>query len=232
MLPRSMVWFIAWKGGRVVLGRVLLAGGTGLVGSRVLERLLAARWTVIAVGRRPTGRASEELVLDFSADSAALPRLPGADAAICCLGTTMAAAGSRAAFRAVDHDMVLAFARAAHEAGASRFLVVTAVGADPRGAAFYSRVKGEVEAALEDVGFVRLDILQPGLLIGPREERRTVEAALQRIGPMLNPLLPERLARYGAIDADTVAAAAVALLDATDAGLFRHENRALRRLAD
>lgn len=215
-----------------MLGRVLLAGGTGLVGARILERLLAGRWTVIAVGRRATGRASEDIVADLAADSGALPRLPGADAAICCLGTTIAAAGSRAAFRAVDHDAVLAFARAAHEAGASRFVVVTAVGADPRSAVFYSRVKGEVEAALEDIGFVRADILQPGLLIGPREEHRPLEVVLQRVAPLLRPLLSGRLDRYGAIDADTVAAAAVTLLGEPDAGLFRHENRALRRLAD
>lgn len=210
-----------------MLGRVLLAGGTGLVGTRVLERLLAARWTVTAVGRRATGRASEDIVADFMA----LPRLPGADAAVCCLGTTMAAAGSRAAFRAVDHDAVLAFAQAAHRAGASRFVVVTAVGADPRSGAFYSRVKGEVEAALDAVGFVRLDILQPGLLIGARAELRPVEAVLQRLGPLLTSVLPRRFDRYGAIDADTVAAAAVALLDEPDAGRFRHENEALRRLA-
>lgn len=211
----------------IVLGKVLLAGGTGLVGSRILERLRAGRWAVTAVGRRAAEGASENIVADF----AALPPLPGADAAICCLGTTIAAAGSREAFRSVDHDAVLAFAQAARAVGASRFVVVTAVGADPGGAAFYSRVKGEVEQALVAVGFVRLDILQPGLLLGPRADRRPLESIMQRVVPVLNPLLLGGLDRYGAIDADVVAAAAVALLGYSDAGVFRHDNRALRRIA-
>ena len=87
---------------------ILLAGATGLVGSRVLALLPEA----IPVGRRATGRAGE-IVADF----AALPPLPPARVAISALGTTIRAAGSQAAFRAVDHDAVLSFARAAKAAG-------------------------------------------------------------------------------------------------------------------
>jgi uncharacterized protein YbjT (DUF2867 family) len=208
--------------------RVLLAGATGLVGSRVLEALLAARIAVTPVGRRATGRVPEEIVCAFDA----LPPLPRAGVAVCALGTTIAAAGSRPAFRAVDHDAVLAFARGARQAGASRFIVVTAVGADARSGVFYARVKGEVEAALARVGFDRLDIVQPGMLIGPRSERRPVEAVLQWLTPKLDPLLVGGLDRYGAIDAGVVAAAIVTLVSREAPGLFRHENRALRHLAE
>ena len=207
--------------------RVLLAGGTGLVGARVLGRLVAAGHDVTAVGRRSTGQPIPEVIASFDA----LPALPAADAAVCALGTTIAAAGSRAAFRAVDHDAVLAFARAAQAAGASRFVAVTAVGADPAAGVFYSRVKGEVETALAGLGFARLDLLQPGLLLGPRAERRPVEALLQRLTPVLNPLLVGPLDRYGGIEADRVAAAIVALLGQAAPGVHRHENAPLRALA-
>jgi uncharacterized protein YbjT (DUF2867 family) len=207
--------------------RVLLAGATGLVGARALDHLVEAGHAVTAVGRRSTGRPVPEVIASFDA----LPALPDADAAVCALGTTIAAAGSRAAFRAVDHDAVLAFAGAARAAGASRFVAVTAVGADPRAGVFYSRVKGEVEQALAGLGFARLDLLQPGLLLGPRAERRPVEALLQRLTPVLNPLLVGPLDRYGAIEADRVAAAIVALLGRDAAGVHRHENAALRALA-
>ena len=80
----------------------------------------------------------------------------------------MRQAGSQAAFRAVDFDMVVAFARAAAAAGARRMVTVSSVGADPGSANFYLRIKGEMEAALEALGFERLDIFQPGLLRGPR----------------------------------------------------------------
>lgn len=200
----------------------LLAGATGLVGSRVLALLPDA----VPVGRRATGRAGE-IVADF----VALPPLPPADVAICALGTTIRAAGSQAAFRAVDHDAVLAFARAARAAGVSRFIVVTAVGADPGSSVFYSRVKGEVENDLTSLGFARLDIIQPGLIIGPRAERRPVEAFFQAAMPVLNPLLVAGLARYGGIDAETVAAAIVALAGRVVPGRFIHQNRALVALA-
>ena len=200
----------------------LLAGATGLVGSRVLALLPDA----VPVGRRATGRAGE-IVADF----AALPPLPPAEVAICALGTTIRVAGSQAAFRAVDHDAVLAFARAAQTAGVSRFIVVTAVGADPGSSVFYSRVKGEVERDLTSLGFARLDIIQPGLILGPRAERRPVEAFFQAAMPVLNPLLVGGLARYGGVDADTIAAAIAALADRVVAGRFIHQNRALAALA-
>lgn len=201
---------------------VLLAGATGLVGSRVLARLPG----VIPVGRRAVGIAGE-VVADF----AALPVLPPAEVAICCLGTTIKAAGSQAAFRAVDHDAVLAFAKAAQAAGVSRFIVVTAMGADARSRVFYSRVKGETERDLAALGFARLDILQPGLIIGPRAERRTVEAFFQWLAPALNPLLVGGLAKYGAIDAEAVAGAIAVLSERIVPGRFIHRNRAMRALA-
>lgn len=201
---------------------VLLAGATGLVGSRVLALLPEA----IPVGRRATGRAGE-IVADF----AALPPLPLASVAISALGTTIRAAGSQAAFRAVDYDAVLAFARAAQAAGVSRFIVITAVGADAGSTVFYSRVKGEVERDLTALGFARLDILQPGLILGPRAERRPVEAFFQWLAPVLNPLLVGGSSKYGGISADEVARAVATLTRRDAPGVHIHRNSDLRRLA-
>jgi uncharacterized protein YbjT (DUF2867 family) len=201
---------------------ILLAGATGLVGSRLLPLLPDA----IPVGRRATGRAGE-IVADF----AALPTLPPATVAISALGTTIRAAGSQAAFRAVDYDAVMAFARAAQAVGATHFIVITAVGADAGSSVFYSRVKGEVERDLRALGFARLDIVRPGLILGPRAERRPVEALLQRITPLLNPLLVGTLGKYGGIPADTVAAAIAVLVGAGGIGLHVHHNRDLARAA-
>lgn len=202
---------------------ILLAGATGLVGSRVLALLPDA----VPVGRRPTGRGGE-VVADF----AALPPLPPATVAICALGTTIRTAGSQAAFRAVDFDAVLAFARGARAAGVVHFILVTAVGADAGSQVFYSRVKGEVQDAVAALGFARLDLIQPGLILGPRADRRPVEALLQQVTPWLNRLLVGGLDKYGAIDAGVVAAAIAALSRGRhDGGQSRHCNRDLRRLA-
>ena len=79
--------------------------------------------------------------------------------AISCLGTTMRVAGSRDAFRAVDHDLVLAFAKAARDAGARHMISVSSVGAMPASGSFYLRTKAEAEAGLRKLKFERLDIL-------------------------------------------------------------------------
>jgi uncharacterized protein YbjT (DUF2867 family) len=200
---------------------ILFAGATGLVGSRLLPLLPDA----IPVGRRATGRAGE-IVADF----AALPALPPAEIAISALGTTIRVAGSQAAFRAVDYDAVMAFARAAKAAGVTHFIVITAVGADVGSSVFYSRVKGEVERDLAAIGFARLDIVQPGLIFGPRAERRPVEAFFQWLAPVLNPLLVGGLDKYGGISADDVAAAIAAVAKAGGSGVHLHQNRDLRRL--
>lgn len=201
-----------------MLPRVLLAGATGLVGGLVLGLCPQA----IPVTRRPIpGRPG--VVADFDD----LPPLPPVRVAVCALGTTRAKAGSDAAFRAVDHDAVLAFARAAHGAGVTHFILVSSVGANPNARLLYPRTKGEVEAALAAMGFARLDIIQPGLLIGPRSEHRPVEAFLQWAAPMMDFALPRDV---GSIPAQTVAAAIIALAQRNEPGVFRHGNRAITSL--
>jgi len=208
---------------------VLLAGATGLVGGKVLAGLLANGHAVFSIGRRPSGVVHPQLT-EAQVDFAALAPFPRADTAICALGTTMAAAGSRTAFRAVDHDAVLAFFREAHRAGAARAILVTAVGSDPHATAFYSRVKGEVEIAVEAIGFERLDIIRPGLILGERAERRPMESLMQRVAPVLNPLLVGGLAQFGAISAETIANAIIVLCERPGSGLHSHGNLQLRQL--
>ncbi len=99
---------------------------------------------------------------------AALPALPPAQEAFCCLGTTIKQAGSETAFRAVDFNAVLAFASAAKAAGVKRFAVVSALGANRRSTTFYNRVKGEMELALAGIGFDSLVVARPSLLAGDR----------------------------------------------------------------
>ena len=199
--------------------RIMLAGGTGVVGKEVLRQSRARGDHLIAVGRRPTGWADEELVVDFNA----LPQLPSADIAVCALGTTIKNAGSRDAFRAVDYGAVLAYAKSSLGAGIEHFMVVTAVGADPTSSVFYSRVKGEIQQDLRDLGFSRLDILQPGLLLGERQEKRPVETLLKTLAPIADRLMTGRWRRYRSIHPAAVAECLLTLTNATEAGVFIHQ---------
>lgn len=177
---------------------------------------------IIPVSRRPIP-GHPGVVADFDD----LPPLPEAQIAVCALGTTRAKAGSDAAFRAVDHDAVLAFARAAQAAGVTHFILVSSVGADPNSRLLYPRIKGEVEAALTAMAFTRLDILQPGLLIGPRAERRPVERFLQWAAPAMDMVMPRAM---GSLPAGAVAGAILALISRGEPGVFRHTNRAIASL--
>jgi uncharacterized protein YbjT (DUF2867 family) len=191
---------------------VALAGATGLVGRAILERLLAdsSVTTVHALSRREPGIIHPKLtphVLDFTA----LPPLPPLDEVYLALGTTIKAAGSQPAFRAVDFDANLAVARAALAAGARYAGLVSAMGADAKSRIFYNRVKGELEDALTRLSFDGLVIARPSLLVGDREAlgqpKRSAEKVATALSKLLAPLLP---ANYRPIAAGDVARALLA----------------------
>ena len=188
---------------------VLLAGASGLVGRELLAQLLADPLVeaVHALGRRRIALKHPRLtqhVVDFQA----LPALPWVDEAYIALGTTIKAAGSRQAFRAVDLDAVTAVAQAAKAAGTTRLGVVSAMGADAGSRIFYNRVKGEMEAALAALRFESLVIARPSLLVGDRERlgqpARAGEAMGLKLSRWLGPLMP---ANYRPIEARLVARA-------------------------
>ena len=208
--------------------KIIVAGASGLVGGEVVAQADALGVESTLVGRRSLGEGEREIITDFGSAI----ELPPADAAICTLGTTIAKAGSRRAFYAVDHDAVMTFAESALAANIPHFLVVTAIGADAKAPVYYSRVKGEVERSLEGLGFRRLDIAQPGLLLGSREERRPMEALFQAANPLVRRLLVGPLDRYAGIEAAVVAEALLGLCASDmEPGVFRHENRQLRLIA-
>jgi uncharacterized protein YbjT (DUF2867 family) len=217
-----------------MVSQILLIGGTGLVGNLVADRLLGDGVQIHALLRRAANRASPAWHEHVAPPEAwpALARSLKAELAISALGTTWRAAGSDEAFRAVDFDMVVGFARAAREAGVKHMILVSSVGADARSRAFYLRVKGEVEEALAGLGFDRLDIIRPGLLLGARRpDRRLKERLAIAISPAVNLLLRGPLDKYAAIPATIVADAIVALAGRREPGTFIHHNRDLHRLA-
>jgi uncharacterized protein YbjT (DUF2867 family) len=218
---------------------VLLAGASGLVGGHVLARLLAKPRgpRVLAPVRRALATTHPRLdavVADLGSagkDADLQKRLRShsakVDLFVCCLGTTLKAAGSREAFVAVDRELVLRMAAIARDLGARRAVLVSSVGASAQSGNFYLRVKGETERGVAALGFDRVDLLRPGLLLGERGESRPAERLARAAAPVFNVLLPGRLERYRAISADTVAAAAVALLSVRGKGTHVHEYASL-----
>lgn len=190
---------------------VMLVGATGLVGNQCLSRLMDApgieRIRVLA--RRMPSRQLPDKVEVCVADFNRLERHAewfDVDAVICALGTTIGQAGSQAAFRQVDFDYPLQVAQLAKASGARQFALVSALGADARANVFYNRVKGELEEALQAIGFESLAVARPSLLQGDRREFRFGERLALKISGWLRPLIP---LQWRPVAADQVAAALV-----------------------
>ncbi len=191
----------------------LIAGASGLVGGHVLRLLLAdPHWEhVLSVGRRELDvrhAKLEQRIVQLAQIDELDPGeelVPVGDV-FCTLGTTIKRAGSQEAFRAVDHDAVVALARTARRAGASSFLHVSSTGASTGSRIFYNRVKGETERDAAAVGIPTTVAFRPSILDGDRDESRPGEqaglAVMRVLGPVLGRFRPTR--------AEDVAAAMVA----------------------
>jgi uncharacterized protein YbjT (DUF2867 family) len=214
----------------------LLAGASGLVGGLALDALLNAPDVarVVALSRRPLPRSHPRLanrIVQFGQLETQLKGLR-CDVALCCLGTTLKKAGSQEAFRAVDLEGVLTFARVALAAGARRFIVVSSAAADPAAKNFYLKTKGEMEQALQGLQLPALDILQPSILLGgSRGETRPLELIGTLVVPLLNPLLRGSWISWRGIPARTVAQAMLGATRLTRRGVQRYTYEGIRSLA-
>jgi uncharacterized protein YbjT (DUF2867 family) len=173
--------------------RTIVAGATGLIGKELVKQLAAAsEWSEVRALVRealpPQLKAPK--VAAVKVDYAKLdppPEWAAVDQAFCALGTTIRDAGTQEAFRRVDFDYPLAIAKAARARGARHVLMVSALGASAGSSVFYSRVKGEIEAAVSALGFRSVTIARPSLLVGRVPPRRT-----ERLGETIGFLVPRR----------------------------------------
>lgn len=196
-----------------LLRTALVAGATGATG-RQLIRLLQQHPDydrIVVVHHRPSGLSGQPKITEWLSSFDHLEQLATAtiavDDAFCCLGTTLKRAGSKAALARVDKDSVVNFAQLARRLGATSLQVVSSMHAHARSRSFYLRTKGEMEAALQALGFTRLTLLRPSVLHGERDERRPAE----RLGYVLCLLLGQLpgCADQAPVATRTVAAALV-----------------------
>ncbi len=187
----------------------LLVGSTGLVGSQLLLLLLETEYysKVSILVRKPVELVHPKLtvhVVDFDFLDK-YKSLIEADDIFCCLGTTIKTAGSQYAFYKVDYEYSAAIARIAKENGATSFSLISAMGANKNSTIFYNRVKGEIEFAVSEIGFEKVLIYRPSLLLGERKEFRLGEKIGVFFAPILNLFLIGSLKKYKPVQAETVA---------------------------
>ncbi|TNJ62271.1 NAD-dependent epimerase/dehydratase family protein [Paenibacillus hemerocallicola] len=192
----------------------IVAGATGLIGSELVKQLLEepAYGEVIALTRReamfPDSPKLAVVMTDWSRErleAALAGKLEGADM-FCALGTTIKIAKTRQQFKVVDYEYPVLLGSLAKQYGASRYIVVSSIGSDPRSIFFYSRVKGELEEKLRSYGFPGLYVFKPSLLLGERAEIRSGERLAERVGKAVSVLMAGSLRKYKPIAASKVAA--------------------------
>ena len=189
--------------------RLIILGASGLTGSAVLDLAIKNPKVneITCVLRHSTGTKAEkvnEMIID-SKQMMQLDDLPEADAIICCLGTTIKKAGSQEAFRFVDVDLPLHFARLGKKLNIKSFLLQSSIGAGGNPSGFYLKCKTEVEDELKKLDYKSLVIVRPSLLLGDRKEFRLGEKVAEFFMKLFSPLFIGSLRKYKAISAKKVA---------------------------
>ncbi|XP_059203456.1 oxidoreductase HTATIP2 isoform X2 [Centropristis striata] len=160
-----------------------ILGASGETGQVVLKELLARNLfsKITLIGRRQLtfeDKAYENLVqevVDFEKLDDYAAAFQGHDVGYCCLGTTKAKAGTDGFIR-VDHDYVMKSAELAKAGGSTQFHLESSRGADKSSSFLYLKVKGQVEAEIEALGFDRYAIYRPGS--SPENGRYCIEPCL------------------------------------------------------
>jgi len=212
--------------------KVLLAGGTGLVGSHLLKLLVESQaFDGVTVLQRKDGDIQNKnvsaITVDYNHLSDFREQLQ-ADIIFCCLGTTMKKAGSKDQFYKVDFTYPFELAKLSSKSGSQQFNIITASGANSASYFYYNRVKGEIEDALRKIEFKNLNIFRPSLLLGQRNDQRIGEQVGAVLAKLINPLLLGGMKKYRAIHAETVANAMLKISLEKNYGVHVYESNAIQ----
>ena len=187
--------------------KITLFGATGLVGSHVLERLKNSDHQTIIFNRRSielsTQNTEQYINKDILSECKKQTQAHNSEIIIFALGSTIKKAGSKEKFKEIDYELIKnlaqCFSKDAH------IILISALGANKDSFIFYNKIKGLTETSLKEMGFKRLSIIRPSLIIGERNESRPLEAIAQSIMKRLVKITPQTFKPYTAHYASEIA---------------------------
>jgi uncharacterized protein YbjT (DUF2867 family) len=198
-------------------GRIAtVLGATGLIGGHLVQQLQESNHfqTIRVLVRRPvsiTGPKIEVKLVNFQDHESFKIGIDGSSSVFCAIGTTMKKVkGDKTAYRRIDFDIPVNAAQFCEETGCNSFLLVSSIGANTNAGNFYLKLKGEVEDAIKLKKINSISIFRPSMLLGKREEVRTVESIGQSVMKVFSSLMGGSLAKYKPINASDVATAMLA----------------------
>jgi uncharacterized protein YbjT (DUF2867 family) len=215
--------------------KAIIAGATGLIGSKLLDILLnePAYDEVLIFVRKDTGMQHKKLVQVIVAFDKLTDynEMINGHAIFCCLGSTKKKTPDLTVYRKIDHDYPLQLAQLGMKNGIKQYHLVSALGADAASSNFYTKMKGETERDIKQLGLPCLHIYQPSLLTGDRKEYRLAEKIITPIAKLLNPLLFGSWKKYRSIAGATVAMAMFKQSINNEDGVFIHPSDNIQQIA-
>lgn len=205
-----------------------LLGATGMTGSYLLELLLNDPYfdSVRVIVRRPFPSLVPKMemkLVDFNDYESLKLAIDGSDVLFCAIGTTRKKVkGNKDLYRKIDFDIPVKAARICKETGCKKFVIITSVGANSKSKTFYLKLKGEVEEAVIATGIESIHIMQPSVLTGERQERRTGERFMQGAMNFISAVLPGSLKKYRAVPGRDVAAAMLKAGKSEETGVMKY----------
>lgn len=189
----------------------LIFGASGLVGTQLLKFLSEDSTfdKIIVIARKPLTIACPKVEQRIFSDLFDAT-FENVDSVFCSLGTTIANAGSKAAFFHIDHDLVVQISKICTEKRCRYLGVVSAIGADSNSFVFYNRTKGQMENAVSSLGIPSVSFVRPSLLLGDRSEQRAGEKIGIALSKLISPVLTGFLAKYHPVKAESVARCLIA----------------------
>ena len=206
-----------------------------MIGGELLKLLLDDPYfeTTRILVRRPFTMEHPKLqkkLVDFNDADSLLVALDGSDVVFVAIGTTQKKVkGDKEAYRKIDHDIPVNIARYCKMIGCKIFILVSSIGANSKSNNFYLKLKGEVEDAIMKTQIETVHIMQPSMLLGKRNESRSLEKIGQPLMKVFSFLLPSK---YKPIQARDVAKAMAAVSKRKEEGFFVYEYNEIRKLSN
>lgn len=215
--------------------KAIIAGSTGLIGSKLLQILLHETFydEVLILVRKKIDldhKKLKQLVVNFDQLDNYAHEING-HALFSCLGTTNAKTPDKVVYRRIDHDYPLQLAQLALKNGIEQYHLVSSIGANVNSSFFYTKTKGEVEVDIEQLGLSSLYIYRPSMLTGNRQEKRAMEKTLIAFYKFIDPLLFGGWKKYRSIPGETVAMAMYKQSIKNNTGTFVYESDKIKQLS-
>jgi uncharacterized protein YbjT (DUF2867 family) len=162
-----------------------IIGSTGLIGSELLKLMLTDESvsTIRLINRRYLDFENNKIqqkIIDFQDERAFRDAIAGSDAVF----------GDKTAYRKVDHDIPVNAARFCAETEVGKLLIVSSIGANSKSRNFYTKLKGEMEAAVAGFDLPNTWFFRPSMLLGARKEFRLGERIGKALMKPLSFLMP------------------------------------------